>query len=46
MATFLLAISLLLNGISIYFIIILYTRQNRLLEVEKTQEQFEERHGR
>lgn len=40
MATFLLAISLLLNGISIYFIIILYTRQNRLLEVEKTQEQF------
>ncbi|MCQ6280174.1 hypothetical protein [Bacillus sp. EB600] len=40
MATFLLAISFLLNGISIYFIIILYTRQNRLLEVEKTQEQF------
>lgn len=39
MTTFLLTISLLLNGISIYFIMILYSRQNRLLEVEKTQDQ-------
>jgi hypothetical protein len=38
MTTFFLAISLLLNGIAIYFIIILYTRQNRILEIEKTQE--------
>jgi hypothetical protein len=40
MTTFLLTISLLLNGISIYFIFILYSRQNRLLEVEKSQESF------
>jgi hypothetical protein len=40
MTTFLLTISLLLNGISIYFIFILYSRQNRLLEIEKTQESF------
>jgi hypothetical protein len=42
MATFLLVISLLLNGISIFFIIILYTRQNRILEAEKTQQQFKQ----
>ena len=41
MTTFLLTISLLLNGISIYFIFILYSRQNRLLELEKTQESFQ-----
>lgn len=40
MTTFLLTISLLLNGISIYFIFILYSRQNRLLEIEKTQDSF------
>jgi hypothetical protein len=40
MSTFLLTISLLLNGLSIYFIFILYSRQNRLLEVEKSQESF------
>jgi hypothetical protein len=40
MTIFLLTISLLLNGISIYFIFILYSRQNRLLEVEKSQESF------
>lgn len=40
MTTFLLTISLLLNGISIYFIFILYSRQNRLVEMEKTQESF------
>lgn len=38
MTAFLLAISLLLNGIAIFLIIILYARQNRLHEVEKTQE--------
>lgn len=38
MTTFLLIISLLLNGITIFSIIILYARQNRLLEVEKAQE--------
>lgn len=35
---FLLVISLLLNGLAIFSIIILYTRQNRLVEVEKSQE--------
>jgi hypothetical protein len=40
MTPFLLTISLLLNGISIYFIFILYSRQNRLLEIEKTQDSF------
>lgn len=38
MTSFLLAISLLLNGIVIFSIIILYARQNRLRDVEKTQE--------
>lgn len=38
MTTFLLLISLVLNGIAIFSIIILYTRQNRLQEVEKAQE--------
>lgn len=37
MTTFLLTISLLLNGITIFSIIVLFTRQNRFLEVEKTQ---------
>lgn len=37
MTTFLLIISLLLNGIAIFSIILLFTRQNRLLEVEKAQ---------
>ncbi|MDP4162675.1 MAG: hypothetical protein Q8898_06170 [Bacillota bacterium] len=37
MNTFLLIISLLLNGLAIYAIIVLYTRQNRLMEVEKNQ---------
>jgi uncharacterized protein DUF6115 len=37
MTTFLLVISLLLNGIAIFSIIVLFTRQNRFLEVEKTQ---------
>jgi DNA-directed RNA polymerase beta' subunit len=40
MTNFLLTISLLLNGISIYFIFILYSRQNRLLEAEKSQDSF------
>lgn len=40
MTTSLLTISLLLNGISIYFIFILYSRQNRLLEMERTQDSF------
>lgn len=38
MTTFLLLISLLLNGVSIYFIIVLFTRQNRLAEAEKRPE--------
>jgi hypothetical protein len=38
MTTFLLVVSLLLNGVTIFAIIILFTRQNRLLEVEKRQE--------
>lgn len=38
MTTFLLLISLLLNGIAIFSIIVLFTRQNRFLEVEKNQE--------
>lgn len=38
MIIFLLLISLLLNGIAIFSIIILFTRQNRLLEVERNQE--------
>ncbi len=38
MTTFLLLISLLLNGIAIFSIILLFTRQNRFLEVEKKQE--------
>lgn len=38
MTTFLLLISLLLNGVAIFFIIILFTRQNRLIEVEKSQD--------
>lgn len=37
MATFLLVISLLLNGIAIFAIVLLFARQNRLLEVEKAQ---------
>lgn len=41
MTTFLLVISLLLNGIAIFSIILLYTRQNRLVEVEKTQKKME-----
>lgn len=36
--TFLLVISLLLNGIAIFSIIVLFTRQNRLVEVGKTQQ--------
>lgn len=40
MTTFLLVISLLLNGVAIFAIIILFTRQNRLLEVEKRQERW------
>lgn len=39
MTSYLLVISLLLNGIAIFSIIIIYARQNRLLEVEKAQEQ-------
>ncbi len=39
MTAFLLAISLILNGVAIFLIMILYTRQNRLVEVEKNQEQ-------
>lgn len=38
MTTFLLVISLIVNSIAIFAIIILYMRQNRLLEVEKKQE--------
>lgn len=38
MNTFLLLISLLLNGIAIFLIFILYARQNRLMQVEKKQE--------
>jgi hypothetical protein len=38
MITFLLIISLLLNGVAIFSILILFTRQNRLLEVKKNQE--------
>ncbi|MGG5252924.1 hypothetical protein ACQYAD_05450 [Neobacillus sp. SM06] len=38
MTTFLLLISLLLNGVAIFSIILLFTRQNRFLEVEKKQE--------
>ncbi|XJZ28524.1 hypothetical protein ACF5W4_06940 [Bacillota bacterium Lsc_1132] len=38
MTTFLLLISLLLNGIAIFSIIVLFTRQSRFLEVEKKQE--------
>jgi hypothetical protein len=38
MFTFLLIISLLLNGVAIFSILILFTRQNRLLEVKKNQE--------
>jgi hypothetical protein len=38
MTAFLLVISLLLNGVAIFSIIILYARQNRLVEVEKSQE--------
>lgn len=38
MTTFLLLISLLLNGVAIFFIIILFTRQNRFSEVENKQE--------
>ncbi|MDP4083061.1 MAG: hypothetical protein Q8934_00435 [Bacillota bacterium] len=38
MTTFLLLISLLLNGVAIFLIIILFTRQNRLTEAEEKQE--------
>ncbi len=38
MTTFLLLISLLLNGIAIFSIILLFTRQNRFFVVEKKQE--------
>lgn len=38
MNTFLLFISFLLNGLTVYAVIVLYTRQNRLAEVEKRQE--------
>jgi hypothetical protein len=38
MITFLLIISLLLNGVALFSIIILFTRQNRLLEMGKRQE--------
>lgn len=38
MTTFLLIISLLLNGIAIFSVIVLFLRQNRLLEVENRQE--------
>jgi hypothetical protein len=38
MITFLLIISLLLNGVAIFSILILFTRQNRLMEVKKNQE--------
>jgi hypothetical protein len=40
MTTFLLVVSLLLNGVAIFAIIILFTRQNRLSEVEKRQEKW------
>lgn len=38
MITFLLIISLLLNGVALFSILILFTRQNRLLEMGKRQE--------
>ncbi|GAE43682.1 hypothetical protein [Mesobacillus boroniphilus] len=38
MTTFLLLLSLILNGAAIFAIILLYLRQNRLVEAEKKQE--------
>ena len=38
MTTFLLLLSLILNGAAIFEIILLYLRQNRLVEAEKKQE--------